>query len=120
MKLLNIVPNPKILFWIAASVIDAPGVNPNGLKTFLANGVSTFYINAKPAVINDLRKLRNSPIWLLLFLVVPFNKIPLFSEKLIILMISFILLCVRVIPEPVIYYLLNLSICLYRIFLLNF
>ena len=96
MKLLNIVPNPKILFWIAASVIDAPAVNPNGLKTFLANGVSTFYINAKPAVINGLRKLRNSPVWLLLFLLVPFNKIPLFSEKLIILIISFILLCVYI------------------------
>ena len=35
-----------------------------------------------------------------MFLVAPFNKIPLFSKDLIILIMSFISLCVRVIPEP--------------------
>ena len=35
-------------------------------------------MNGEPAVINGLRKLRNSP-WPVIFLVVPFNGIPLLS-----------------------------------------
>ena len=79
----------------------------------LANGVSTFFINGKPAAINGLRKLRNP--WLVVFLVVPFNKIPLFSKDLISFIISFISLIVSVIlqPSPAIYY-LTLYICLPR------
>ena len=83
-------------------------------KTLLANGVSTFFINDKLAVINGLRKFKNPPSWLVIFLVVSFNKIPLFSKDLITFIISFISLLVRVIPEPVTYYLLNLCFCLSR------
>ena len=100
-------------FWIAASASHIHADNPNNNKTFLATDVSMPFINAKPAVINGLRKLAN-PSWLVIFLVVPFNKISLFSKGLIAFMISFISVFVRIIPEPVIYSLLNLSICLSR------
>ena len=33
--------------------------NSNGIKTLLDNGLSTFFINSKPAVINGFKKLRN-------------------------------------------------------------
>ena len=45
----------------AASAVDILADNPNEIKTCLANGVSTRFINGKPAVINGLRKLRNPP-----------------------------------------------------------
>ena len=35
-------PDPNILLWIAASVVDAAAVNPNGIKTLLANVLGTF------------------------------------------------------------------------------
>ena len=94
----------KIYFWIATSVADIPAVNPNAYKTFLANGVSTFLINGKPAVIDGLRKFKNSPSWLVTFLVVHFDKILLFSKDLITVavIISFITLFRRVIPETLI------------------
>ena len=44
--------------------------------------------------------MRNPPSWLVIFLVIPFNKIPLFSKGLITFIISFISLFFRVIPEP--------------------
>ena len=28
-----VIPDPKIFFWIAASVVDAAAVNPNDIKT---------------------------------------------------------------------------------------
>ena len=89
----------KFFFWIAASVAGAAAVNPNGTKALLANGVTTSFINGKSVVINGLRKLRNPASWLLTFLVVPFNKIPLFSKDLISFIVSFILLFATVIPE---------------------
>ena len=58
----------------------------------------------------------NPSSWLVIFLVNPFNKTPLFSKDLITLIISFISFYVRVIPEPVICSLWNLSICLSIIF----
>ena len=27
-----VIPDPKVLFWIVASVADAAAVNPNGIK----------------------------------------------------------------------------------------
>ena len=110
-----VVPDPKIFFWITASAADIPAKNLNGIKTFLGNGVSRLFIKGNPAFINGLRKLRNAPSWLVIFVVVPF-KILLFSKDLNTFIILFISLFVRVIPKPVIYSLLNLSICLSRIF----
>ena len=62
--------------------------------------MSTFFIYGKPTDTNGLKKLRNPPFWVVIFLVVPFNKIPLFCKDLITLVISFISLFVSVIPEP--------------------
>ena len=79
------------------SAADIPADNPKGKKAFLANGVSIFFINGKPAVINGLRKFKNPPYWPAIFLVVPFNNIPLFSKDLITFIILFISLKVRTI-----------------------
>ena len=71
-------------------------------------------MNGKPAIINGLRKLRNPPSWVVIFAVVPFNESPLFPENVIVFTIYFTVSFGRVIPEPVIYSLLNLSIFLSR------
>ena len=39
-----VVPDPKIYFWIAISVADPAAVNPNGIKTILADGFNIFFI----------------------------------------------------------------------------
>ena len=90
-------------FGIATSAADIPADNPDGNKTLSAKGVSTVFINCKPAVVNGLRKVKNPPSWLVIFLVVLLNKIPLFSKDLITFIICFISLFVvnRIIPEPV-------------------
>ena len=70
-KISNVVmSDPKSLFWINTSVADAAAVNPNGTKTLLANGVSTFFINGQVTFLNGARKVSNSEIieernWLL-------------------------------------------------------
>ena len=38
----------NIFLWIAVSVVDAAAVNPNGIKTLLAKGLSTFPIKSNP------------------------------------------------------------------------
>ena len=40
-----VVPDPQIYLQIPASAADAAAVNPNGIKTLLANGLITFFIN---------------------------------------------------------------------------
>ena len=40
-----VMPDPKVLFWIAVFVADATTVNLNGIKRLLANGFSTFSRN---------------------------------------------------------------------------
>ena len=40
---------------------DTASINPNGTKTLLANGVSTFFINGKTTLVNGARKLSNPP-----------------------------------------------------------
>ena len=44
--------------------------------------------------------MSSPPFWLLIFLVVPFNKIPVFSKELVTFIISFASMFVSVIPEP--------------------
>ena len=88
------------LSWIAASVAKSAVVNRNGNRTLLARCVSTLFINAKTAAINDLRKLRNSSPLLVIFLVVRFNKIALFSKDLITFILTFVSLFATLIPEP--------------------
>ena len=57
------VVNPalKIFLWIAASVADAAAVNPNGIKTLLANGLSTFPIKGNPVFSNGPKILPRYP-----------------------------------------------------------
>ena len=43
------------------SVADAAVVNPNGIKTLLANGLSTFPIKSNPVFSNDLKGLPKNP-----------------------------------------------------------
>ena len=47
----------KIFFWIPAFAVDAPVVNPSGIKTLLATGLSTFLINGKSVFKNGPRSL---------------------------------------------------------------
>ena len=76
--------------WIAASAAYIPDDKPNGIKTLLVNGVSILLINYKPTVTDGIRKFKNRPYWLAIFLVVPFDKISLFSRDLITFILSFI------------------------------
>ena len=85
------------IFWIATSTADNPDDNSNCNKRFLASGVSTFFINGKPAVITGLRKFKNPISWPAIFAI--FDKIPVFAKDLIALKISFILLFITVIPN---------------------
>ena len=68
-------------------------------SSLLANGVCTFFVNGKPNVFNGREKLRNPFSSLLMFLVVAFNKVPLFSKDLITFMIYFISWFVSVTSE---------------------
>ena len=52
--------------------------------------MSTFFINGKPTDFDGLRKLRNPPSSIIILLIVPIKKIPLFSEDLITFIIYFI------------------------------
>ena len=49
---------------------------------------------------NGLRKFKYPPFWLVVFLVIPFNRVRLFSKNLITFIIPFDSLFVRLIPEP--------------------
>ena len=39
-----VVPEPQIFLCIPGSAADAAAVNPNGIKTLLANGLTTFLL----------------------------------------------------------------------------
>ena len=57
-------PDPNIFLWVAAA---AAAINPNGIKTFLTNGLSTFTIKNNPVFSNDPKNLlRNHPACLIL------------------------------------------------------
>ena len=59
--------------------------------------MSTLFINGKPAYMNSLGKLKNTPSWLVILPVVSFKKVSVFLKDLFTSMISFISLFVRVI-----------------------
>ena len=44
--------DPNNFSWIAASIADAAALNPNGIKTPLANGLSLFAIKGNPVFSN--------------------------------------------------------------------
>ena len=59
-KIINVaMPDQKNVFLIAGSAAYVAAVNPNSTKTQLAHGVSIFFINDKPVLINGPRELRN-------------------------------------------------------------
>ena len=61
LEIINVViPDQKIFFWITLSVADAVAVNPNGIKTLLAKGLSTFFIKGKPVFSNGPKDLPKS------------------------------------------------------------
>ena len=62
MDIIVIVPNPQNFSFIPASAAYAAAVNPNRIKTLLANGLITFFVKDNPVFSNGLRSLpRNSP-----------------------------------------------------------
>ena len=56
------MPGPNIFLWIFASVADAVVVNPYGIKTFLANGLSTFPIKGNPVFGNGPQSIPTNPL----------------------------------------------------------
>ena len=63
LEIINFVKSDvNICVWIAASVADAAAVNPNSIKTLLANGLSTFPIKGNPVFSNGPKSLpKNLP-----------------------------------------------------------
>ena len=63
LEIINVViPDQKTFFWIAVSIADAAAGNPNGIKTLLANGLSTVFIKGKPVFSNGSKSLsKNHP-----------------------------------------------------------
>ena len=62
-------PDPNIFLWVAAAAAAAAAaaINPNGIKTFLNNGLSTSTIKNNPVFSNDPKNLlRNHPACLIL------------------------------------------------------
>ena len=57
---LSMQPDPNIFLRIAASVTDATAVNPNGIKTLLANGLSTIFAKGNPVFSNGPKRLANT------------------------------------------------------------
>ena len=52
-----VVPKPSIFFCIPASAADAAAITPNRIKTLLANGLITFFVNGNPVFNNGPRSL---------------------------------------------------------------
>ena len=50
-----------MFFWVAASVSDAPVVNPNAIKTLSANGLITCPIKGSPVFSNGPESLPKIP-----------------------------------------------------------
>ena len=57
----DVPPNPKIYLYNPAYATDAAAVNSNGIKTFLANALSTFFIIFKPVFSDGLSGLPRNP-----------------------------------------------------------
>ena len=56
------IHDPKIFLCTPASAADAAAVKLTGLKTLLANGVMTFFINGNPIFSNGPRSLPRNPL----------------------------------------------------------
>ena len=56
--------DPKSFVYVPVSAPDATAVNPNGIKTLLANGLIIFFINGDPVFGNRPRSLPKKSSWL--------------------------------------------------------
>ena len=56
------LPDPKIFLCIRASAGDAAAVNPKTIKTLLANGLITFFINGNLVFSNGPRSRPRNPV----------------------------------------------------------
>ena len=54
--------NLRCFLYIPASAADAAAVNNNGIKTILAIGLITFFINGNPVSSNRARTLPRNPL----------------------------------------------------------
>ena len=54
-------PDPNIFLCIPASAADAATVNLKAIKTLLANGLITFFINCNPVFSNGPSNLPKNP-----------------------------------------------------------
>ena len=62
-EIINVViPDPNIFKWIAASVASAAALSPNGIKTLLAIGLSTFFIKGKSVFSKGPKSLPKNPL----------------------------------------------------------
>ena len=61
LEIIHVLPDPNIFLWIAASVADTAAINPNGIKTLLANGVSIYLIKGKSVFSNSPTRLTRNP-----------------------------------------------------------
>ena len=61
-KIINVVPDPSVFFWMAVYVADAAAINLNSIKTLLVNDLFIIFIKGTPALSNGQWILsRNSP-----------------------------------------------------------
>ena len=61
-ELINVVvPELYIFFWMAESVANATAVNPNGIKTLVANDLSTLFNKDNPVISNGQKGLPRNP-----------------------------------------------------------
>ena len=56
-----VTPDPRIALCIPGSADDAVVVNPNGIKTLLTNGLSTFFIKGKSVFSNGPKSPPENP-----------------------------------------------------------
>ena len=62
LEIINVVvPDQNIFLRITVSVADTAAVNPNGIKTLLANGLSTVLIKGNPIFSNGRKSLPKNP-----------------------------------------------------------
>ena len=54
--------NQIFFFYILVLAADTATVNPNGIKTLLANGLNTFFINGNPVFSNGPKRLSRNPL----------------------------------------------------------
>ena len=62
LEIINVaVTCPNNFLWIGACIAVAATVNPNGIKTLLANGFNTFFIQSNPVFSTGPKSLPKNP-----------------------------------------------------------